>query len=364
MVVLPILLDWRQRASQTTDHMTARKRVTISQVAREAGVSTQTVSRVVNNRPDVSPATRRQVQEVIDRLGYRPSHAARTLSRGQSYSIGVVAFGIEYFGPSRALSGIEKRASELGYTLLLYLLRDPESNSVNQVLDELLSRHVDGIIWAAPQIGDNRSWLNEESFSVSVPLVLHSMANHPESSITRVDNYAGGKLATQHLVQQEHRDIGLITGPMDWWEARERVRGWEDALAEAGIDKDESHVVYGNWSAASGERGLNQLLQQRPGMSAVFAANDQMALGALLAARKKQLRVPADLAIVGFDDVPEAAYFWPPLTTVSQPLYDMGCASVEELERLIRDSRQGAEIRPRTTVLQPSLIVRESSTIK
>jgi LacI family transcriptional regulator len=350
--------------SQMTDQMTKRKRVTISQVAREAGVSTQTVSRVINSRPDVSPATRRQVQEVIDRLGYRPSHAARTLSQGQSYSIGVVAYGIEYFGPSRALSGIEKKASELGYTPLLYLLRDPESNSVSQVLDDLISRHVDGIIWAVPEIGDNRSWLKDESFRPPVPLVLHSMGDHSEASITRVDNYRGGKLATQHLIEQGHRDIGLITGPMDWWEARERVRGWEDALTEAGIAHGESRFVYGNWSAASGERGLGQLLEQRPGMSAVFIANDQMALGALLAARKRKLQLPADLAIVGFDDVPESAYFWPPLTTISQPLYDMGCASVDELERLIKESRQGVEIQPRTTVLQPTLIVRASSAMK
>lgn len=344
--------------------MTERKRVTINQVAQEAGVSTQTVSRVINNRPDVSAATRRHVQEVIDRLGYRPSHAARTLSQGQSRSIGVVAYGIEYFGPSRALSGIEKKASELGYTPLLYLLRDPESNSVSRVLDDLLSRHVDGIIWAVPEIGDNRSWLKEGGFRPPVPLVLHSMGNHPESSITRVDNHRGAKLATQHLIEQGHRDIGLITGPMDWWEARERVRGWKDALTEAGIAQDEGHVVYGSWSAASGERALDQLLKQRPGVSAVFAANDHMALGALLAARKRELRLPADLAIVGFDDVPEAAYFWPPLTTISQPLYEMGCASVEELERLIKESRQGVEIRPRATVLQPTLIIRESSAMK
>lgn len=347
-----------------TSQRTGKRRVTISQVAREAGVSTQTVSRVVNDRPDVSPATRRQVQEVIDRLGYRPSHAARTLSQGQSCSIGVVAYGIEYYGPSRALSGIEKKASELGYTPLLYLLRDPESNSVSQVFDDLLSRHVDGIIWAVPEIGDNRRWLKNESIQPPVPLVLHSMSDHPESSITRVDNYRGSKLATQHLIEQGHGDVGVITGPMDWWEARERVRGWEDALAEAGIAPGEGHIVHGSWSAASGERALGQLLKQRPSMSAVFAANDQMALGALLAARKRKLRLPDELAVVGFDDVPEAAYFWPPLTTISQPLYDMGCASVEELERLIKESRQGAQIQPRTTVLQPTLIVRESSATK
>ncbi len=342
--------------------MAAAKRITIKQVAREAGVSTQTVSRVLNSRPDVAPATRRHVQEVIERLGYQPSHAARSLSQGQSCSIGVVAYGIEYFGPSRALSGVEKQAAELGYTPLLYLVREPESNNVNRILADLLSRHVDGIIWAVPEIGNNRAWLEEQIPKLPVPLVFHSMESHPEFSIASVDNRRGGQIATQHLIDQGYTTIGLITGPMDWWEARERAQGWRDALAAAGREADESLIVHGNWSAASGERGLGQLLKQRPDVNAIFTGNDQTALGALQTALRRGLRVPDDLAIIGFDDVPEAAYFWPSLSTVSQPLFEVGRASVLELQRLIDQSKQEeADIQPRTILLQPQLVIRKSS---
>lgn len=345
--------------------MARRKRVTIKQVAREAGVSTQTVSRVINDRPDVSPETRRLVQEIIDRLGYRPSHVARSLSQGQSCTIGVVAFGIEYFGPSRAVSGIEKQAAELGYTPLLYLQREPESNNVGGILDDLMSRHVDGIIWAIPEIGGNRSWLKEQVPSLSVPLIFHSMEPQPNLSVSCVDNHLGGRIATEHLLAQGYETIALISGPMSWWEANQRASGWRDVLVEAAITVDDSLMASGNWTAASGERAMIQLLEQRSDIDAIFACNDQMALGALQVALRNGLRVPQDLAIVGFDDAPEAAYFWPPLTTVSQPLFDMGRASVVELHRLIEASRtEGAEFRPATRVLKPQLVVRESSAVK
>jgi LacI family transcriptional regulator len=350
----------------------SRKRVTIKQVAEESGVSTQTVSRVVNDRPDVAPETRRRVQEIIEKLGYQPSQAARSLSRGLSYSLGVVAFGIEFYGPSRALSGIERQAAELRYSPLLYLVREPESNDVARIIDDLLARHVDGIIWAVPEIGNNRAWIEEQFNTLPVPTVFHSMGPRPGLSVVCVDNHLGGRLATRHLIKQGYRNIGHITGPMDWWEARERARGWQDALAEAGLtepslieadlDSKQSPIVYGSWEAASGEKGLNQLLDRRPDVEAVFVGNDQMALGALQTARKRGLRIPEDLTIVGFDGIPEAAYFWPPLTTVSQPLYDVGCTSVAELTRMIEVGRQGnTAVEPKTTMLQPELIVRESS---
>lgn len=342
--------------------MAAKKRVTIKQVAQMAGVSKMTVSRVLNDRPDVSPSTRRLVKQVIEELGYQPSHAARSLSQGQSCSIGVVAYGIEYFGPSRAVSGIEKQASELGYTPLLYLLRQPESDNVAGILADLTSRHVDGIIWAVPEIGGNRSWVERQIPKLPVPLVFLSMAPQEGLSIVCVDNYHGGRIAAEHLLEQGYEKIGQVAGPLLWWEAQERVRGCRDALEEAGIPVNNRDPVSGTWSAASGLRGLNQLLDQSPDLDAVFIGNDQMALGALLAAQKRGLRVPGDLAVVGFDDVPEAAYFQPPLTTVSQPLFDAGRASVKELHHLIEEGdRSTAETKSKKILLQPELIVRESS---
>lgn len=337
-----------------------KKRVTIKQVAKEAGVSTQTVSRVINNRPDVAPETRQRVLQVIDQLGYRPSSIARSLIQGRSYTLGVVGYGLEYFGPSRTLSGIEQQANELGYSLLLSLIRQPEKNDVEQILRELLSRYVDGIVWAVPEIGDNRDWTQQEIPRLAVPVVFLSTQPRPNQSVVAVDNRSGGRMATQHLLDQGYQNIGLITGPLDWWEARQRQLGWQDALKEVTIEND--HIVEGDWTAESGERGLRQLLEQHPDMHAVFVCNDQMALGALQAARQMGVRVPADLALVGFDDIPESAYFYPPLSTVRQDMVELGRRAVRELGRMIEASQQSrAVVRPKTILLQPQLIIRESS---
>jgi len=160
-----------------------KRRVTIKQVAKEAGVSTQTVSRVINDRPDVAPETRQRVLQVIDELGYRPSNIARSLIQGRSCTLGVVGYGLEYFGPSRTLSGIEQQANELGYSLLLNLIRQPERNDVDQILRELLSRYVDGIVWAVPEVGSNRAWIQEEAPRLSVPVVFLSMHPHPNQGV-------------------------------------------------------------------------------------------------------------------------------------------------------------------------------------
>jgi LacI family transcriptional regulator len=340
-----------------------KKRVTIKQVAKEAGVSTQTVSRVINHRPDVAPETRRRVLQVIDRLGYRPSNIARSLIQGRSYTLGVVGYGLEYFGPSRTLSGIEQQANELGYSLLLSLIRQPEKNDVEQILRELLSRYVDGIVWAVPEIGNNRDWIRQEIAQLSVPIVFLSTQPRPKQSVVAVDNRSGGRMATQHLLDQGYQNIGLITGPLDWWEARQRQLGWQDALKEVTIENN--LVVEGDWTAESGERGLRQLLEQRPYIDAVFVCNDQMALGALQAARQMGVQVPGDLALVGFDDIPESAYFYPPLSTVRQDMIELGRRAVRELGRMIEASQQGrAVIEPKTILLQPELIVRASSVPK
>lgn len=343
-------------------HSTLRKRVTIEQVARRAGISRQTVSRVVNNHPSVAPHTRLRVQKVIARLGYQPNVLARSLVRQRSYTLGVVATGLEYYGPSGTLVGIEHRASELGYSILLYLLHRPQVDDVAQVLNSLLARQVDGIVWAVPEIGPNRTWLQKKTPELPVPIVFLSM--HPSDGlpVVAVDNRAGGRLATGHLLAQGCRHVGLITGPLDWWEARERKLGWEEALREAGLNAEERRSFEGDWTASSGERGFSQLLDQFPEMDALFACNDQMALGALQASHRRGLRVPADLRIVGFDDIPESAFFWPPLTTVRQELRELGGMGVEQVSRMIAASRgEASPDLPEMIWLAPRLIVRGSS---
>lgn len=338
------------------------KPVTIKQVAREAGVSPQTVSRVANNHPDVSPETRERVQRVIDRLSYQPSHIARTLIQGHSRTLGVVGTGLEYYGPSRTLFGIEKQADDLGYALHLTLIRQPERSDVDQVRRDLLSRHVEGIIWAVPEIADNRAWIRRINGSASVPIVFINMHPDPELSVVAVDNRAGGRLATDHLLSQSYRRLGLITGPADWWEVRERRLGWEDALRAAGLAAEENLVVEGDWSPPSGERALRRLLEQRPDVEAVFVCNDQMAVGALQAARALGRRVPGDLGIIGFDDIPESAYFEPSLSTVRQDMGELGSRAVKEVCRLIEATHQGkSATQPMSVFIKPELIVRASS---
>ena len=194
--------------------MVPRRRVTIKQVAREAGISTQTVSRVLNNRPDVAAETRQRVQGVIARLGYQPSRIARSLIQGHSSTLGVVGTGLDYFGPSRTLVGIVDRATDLGYTLCLNLVRRPEANDVGQLLQDMVAQHVDGIVWAVPEVGSNREWIRERGFQLPVPVVLLSTEPHANLSTVCVDNRAGGRMATQHLIEQGYRQIGLVSGPL------------------------------------------------------------------------------------------------------------------------------------------------------
>ncbi|MFW6139267.1 MAG: LacI family DNA-binding transcriptional regulator [Spirochaetota bacterium] len=338
------------------------KRVTIKQVAFEAGVSTQTVSRVLNNRPDVAPETRRRVKKVIKKLGYHPSHIAQSLIRGRSYTLGVVGFGLEYYGPSQTLSGIEKQANELGYSLILYLVRDPKNHNAAKIISDMISRHVEGIIWAVPEIGKNREWVGEKISLSSVPIIFLTRQPGAGRSIVAVDNRKGGLIATQHLLDQGCRNIAIITGPLDWWEARQRKLGWRDALEDRGLYARDELVFEGDWLPDSGERGIVKLMGEKPWIDGVFVCNDQMALGVLKGAREMGKKIPDDLAVIGYDDIPEAAFFYPPLSTVRQDVVALGHSAVRELGSMIETRRQMKHVvKPRTILLQPELIIRESS---
>ncbi len=339
-----------------------REQATIRQVAKEAGVSTQTVSRVINNRPEVLPETRDRVQKVIARLGYQPNAIARSLTQRRSHTLGVVASGLKYFGPSNTLNGIESGANELGFSILLNLLHQPETDQVDQIVNSLISRRVEGIIWAVPEIGTNRSWLRTLMTGLTIPVIFLDMHPDDQQYIVNVDNFSGGRMAAEHLLSQGYEKIGMISGPMDWWSARERQRGWKETILAAGIPVNDDQIVEGDWSAASGEQGLYQLLENRPDLEAVFAGNDQMALGLLRGARRLGKRVPGDLAVVGFDDIPESGYFCPALTTIRQELFELGTSAVQVFVRILKARQDGTPVQePHVTLLQPKLIVRESS---
>ena len=338
-------------------------RVTLKKVASVAGVSTQTVSRVINNKPDVSPETRRRVQEVIDGLNYRPSALARSLISHRSHTLGVVIAGLENIGSSITLSGIALAAENAGYSILLKELPNFVSNEIAPVFLALLSRQVDGIIWAVPEVGENRKWINNQPLDIEIPLVYLTMESQDNLSIVSIDNYLGGRMAMTHLLEQGYRKIGHISGPLDWWSACQRKAAWNDALRETGLPVNDEYWVEGNWSSESGARGFEVLLERYPEMDSVFVGNDQMALGVMQVARQKRLRIPDDIGLVGFDDIPEAAYYSPPLTTVQQDQYILAKIAVEKIVKTIESIWDGTELAEpaNTTILSPTLVVRKSS---
>jgi len=336
---------------------------TIKLVASVAGVSTQTVSRVINERPNVSLETRRKVQEVIDELNYRPNALARSLISHRSHTLGVVMAGLENIGSSLTLSGIVLAAENAGYSILLKNLPVFGTNEITPIFHALLSLHVDGIIWAVPDVGENRKWINKPLFDNKVPIVYLTTESLDNLSVVSIDNYLGGRMAMTHLLEQGYRKIGHISGPLDWWSACQRNAAWSDALKEAGLPVNHEHWVEGNWSSESGARGFEILIGKYPEMDSVFVGNDQMALGVMQIARQKGVRIPNDIALVGFDDIPESAYFWPPLTTIRQDQYSLGKIAVENIIKTIESIWDGTKLAEpaSTTILSPTLIVRKSS---
>jgi len=327
-----------------------------------AGVSTQTVSRVINERPDVSPETRRRVQDVVKALSYQPSALARSLISQRSHTLGVVTAGLRHIGPSRTLSGITSAAEDMGYSLLLKELPDYDTEDITPIFQAFLSRRVDGIIWAVPEVGENRKWVKHPSADIDIPLVYITMETRENLSIVSVDNYLGGRMAMSHLLEQGCRRIGHISGPLDWWEARQRMAAWKDALIEGGLDASDRYCVEGNWSSASGALAIELLFHQYPNMDALFVANDQMALSVMQFFAEKKIRVPEDIAIAGFDNIPESAFFYPPLTTVQQDQHHVAKVAVAELIKIIEAEWQGSNpVRPKSIILPPTLVVRRSS---
>lgn len=338
------------------------RRITIVDVAHQANVSAGTVSNALTGKRPVAEDTHTRIMQAILDLGYQPNLLARGLVNQRSQTLGIVASGLEYYGPSRTLIGIDQEANALGYSLLLDLLHNPLESNVDALLNLLSARRVDGIIWSVHDIGNNRTWVAPERLKQLPPIVFLTMNPQPGVTIINPDSYKGAQMATQHLLQLGRRSIGLISGPHLWWEARERLRGWRECLQAAGRDASDSQVVTGDWKAASGETGLVTLLEKQPEIDAVFVANDDMALGVLRAAHRMGKRVPEDLAVVGYDNMPTAPYFWPALTSVRPRLLDMGKAAIQTLHGMVEAKRLGREISMgEVQTFGPELIVREST---
>ncbi|HYF62386.1 MAG TPA: LacI family DNA-binding transcriptional regulator [Herpetosiphonaceae bacterium] len=336
-----------------------QQKITIKDIARICNVSTQTVSRVLNNRPDVSPQTREAVEKAIAEMGYQPSALARSLVQQHSSMLGVITAGLRYSGVSQTLNGITEQCEASNYALLLKELPRFDVADITPIIDSLIARHVDGIIFAAPELGENVRTVQAQLPAACPPIVFLKSQPSDRYTTVGVDNYGGARQVVEHLLASGRRRIGLISGPLEWLEARQRHQGWVDALAAAGIAVGDGHWRTGNWSSASGAAAFAELVAGYPDLDAVFASNDQMALGVLHAAAARGLRVPADLAVAGFDDLPESPFFTPALTTVNHPLRELGSLAVKTLLAQLEGADEAAGVQ--TISLRTQLVVREST---
>lgn len=334
---------------------------TIYDIAKIAGVSRQTVSRVLNNRPDVSPDTRKQILDIIHELNYQPSAVARSLSRQKTNLLGVVTAGLQFIGPSRTLSGITKKSQSLGYGLLIKELDSFTANHVQPLLDWFQAHQVDGILWAAPEISDNRSWVDQLNPELDIPIIFLTMDKRDNLCIVNIDNIEGAKMATQHLYDQGCENVGHISGPLDWWEACQRKKGWEFVHQNVGNKLSDRMWIEGNWSSRSGKSAFLNLIEMFPQLDGIFVGNDQMALGAIQAMIQLGKRIPDDIKVVGFDGIPEAEFFYPSLTTVSQNQQELGSLAVEKLIYYIEHKETSDLSVPKYIQIQPELIIRDSS---
>lgn len=331
----------------------------MADVANLAGVSHQTVSRVLNDHPNVRDGTRDRVLAAIAQLGYRRNSSARALVTRRTNTLGVVALDTTLYGPASTLLGIEWAAREAGYFISIVSLKTITRSGVDDAIDYLAEQSVDGLIVIAPHwwAADALAGLPEDFPAVAVEGGRAGLL-----PVVAVDQVMGAAMATQHLLDQGHTTVWHIAGPTDWLESEGRIVGWRQALEAA--EAPRPPLIYGDWSPRSGyEAGLALVAKADEDgalpVDAVFVANDQMALGILRAFGEAGIRVPDDVTLVGFDDIPEAAYFSPPLTTVRQDFGEVGRRCIElVLMQIEAGARRGEEYR---SIVAPELIVRRST---
>jgi DNA-binding LacI/PurR family transcriptional regulator len=322
----------------------------MADVARLAGVSHQTVSRVLNGHPNVSPQTRAGVLAAIRDLGYRRNAAARTLVTGKTNALGVISFDTTLYGPASMLYGIE-RAAHPEYSVAIASLPAFDQKSLTDAVEWFLGQAVEGIIVIAPQISAVQALAG---LAGDVPLVAVGCGTSAPLPSVAIDNLAGAAKATRHLLDLGHRTVHHIAGPSNWLDAQERVEGWRDTLRTAGIAEPE--MMRGDWSARSGYE-IGHRIAAMPEATAVLCANDPMALGLIRALAERGRQVPQDVSVVGFDDIPEAAYFLPPLTTVRQDFGTLGRRALLLLMDRIAGEHQVDSVLP----IAPELVVRASA---
>ena len=322
----------------------------IYDVAKLAGVSHQTVSRVINSHPSVKPATREKVEGAISELKYRPNHAARQLVTSQSNMIGILIAGSELYGPWAILNAMEREARLEGYTVISISVLPDSPDSWREGIEQLRNLEIDGVITIALS---NKIVKEVENSLASATIVIVDTEPSKKFDAVNIENFIGGKIATQHLIELGHKNIVHLTGPTSGYEGEQRRQGYEDAMRES---KLKSEVIEGDWSIETGYAIGREIAARKVRPTAIFTSNDHQALGVIKAFGENKIRVPHDISIVGFDNIPEAAYFSPALTTIHQDFDQLGKLAIE---RMLIQLKEPAKHEALT--IAPTLIVREST---
>ncbi|KDA06019.1 LacI family transcriptional regulator [Microbacterium sp. CH12i] len=322
----------------------------IRDVARLAGVSHQTVSRVLNDHPSIRPETKQRVLDSIRALDYRPNLAARALVTSRSHTIGVLSATVGEFGPTSSIASIEDAARAEGYSVTTVNLPTTTPEAIGEAIRQLTREQVSGIVALAPQV---RVFNVLRGMAVGAPIVSLQAASGADGFSLSSDQVAGARAITEHLISLGHSEILHLAGPQDWIEAESRMRGYLDALREA--DLPTFSPIRGDWTADFGYFAGTELAR-RADFTAVFAANDLMAIGLMHGFRDAGIDVPRQVSVVGFDDIPVAAHVWPPLTTVHQDFPTLGRRAVDILLAEIR-----GEMVPEFASVLPQMRLRSSS---
>jgi LacI family transcriptional regulator len=325
--------------------------VTIGMVARAAGVSASTVSRILNGTAVVSEIKKQAIDDAIAKLNFVPNPIARGLAGGRTYSIGVVTQALDSPFYGTAMRAIEDTLLPAGYSAL-FVSGHWDAKAEANCIATLQSRRVDGIIVLTGRLTDQAL----KGYAKTQPLVVTGRTLKAPGLFTlNFDNFEGGRIATEHLLQLGHRRIAFIAGNADHPDATERLRGYRAALDGAGIAFEPAMVVPGEYHELSGLQAVERLIATGQRFTAIFAANDQMAVGAALGLQKRSLRVPEDVSVVGFDDLPTSQYASPPMTSVQQSAYELGRLAASAMLQLL------VKTKPTLEAPAPRLIARESS---
>lgn len=329
-----------------------RSGITIREVAAHAGVSHQTVSRVINQNERVNPETRQRVQQAIAELGYSPNAIARYMAHGRTSTLACISPNLTDYTFASIIEGAEIEARRSGYFLLTASASDVETffDLVEQLI---LSRRTEGLIVINPYIDDRYLYLPDETPTV----ILGACSRQPFIDSIALDDVTSGAQAVQHLLDLGHRRIATISGPQREDCAQDRQQGYMRALLLAGIQPDHELVVEGDWTATSGYQAVNKWLEKGLQFSAIFAQNDRMAIGALRALRDNGKRTPEDVSVIGFDDMPLASYFDPPLTTMRQDVASQGKLAARLLIQRLKNPRAN----PSQKHFLAELVVRNST---